>query len=86
MTTSDTGMDFFGWIPETWRMVPEYDLFGFYYTPVILIILGAILLGGVTAWVGDRLRLERFVWHPPLFLIGLIFVYGFLLSLMFLPR
>lgn len=86
MTAGYNGYNLFGWVPDSWRMMPEYDLFGFYCTPVIFIILAAVVLGALTAWLGGRLRLDRLVWHPPLFLLCLIFIYGFLLSLMFLPR
>lgn len=76
----------FGWIPESWRLPPEIDLWGFYLTPVIFIGLGAVVLGLLTAWVAERLALARFVWHPPLFLVALMFIYGFMLALMFLPK
>lgn len=86
MTSRYNDFDLFGWVPESWRLVPEYDILGFYITPMIFIILASILLGALTVWAGGILQLNRLVWHPPLFLLALIFVYGFLLSLMFLPR
>lgn len=86
MTTIAAYFNPFDWIPDTWRFPVELELFGFYLTPVIFIFALALLLGFLTAWIGDRLSLARFIWHPPLFLVAIIFIYGFLLSMMFLPR
>ncbi|WOO39763.1 DUF1656 domain-containing protein [Rubellicoccus peritrichatus] len=86
MTASTSYFNPFGWIPDDWRFPPEVELAGFYLTPIFFVIAAALLLGVVTAWVADRLSLSRFIWHPPLFLIALIFIYGFVLTLMFLPQ
>lgn len=73
-------------VPAGWRLPPEIDVMGFYVTPVILIMMVSLALGVVTVWVGDRFGLARLVWHPPLFLLALIFIYGFALAILFLPR
>lgn len=86
MIVSESYFNPFGWVPDAWRFPPELDLFGFYITPIIVVIVVALLLGMITVWIADRLSLSRFIWHPPLFLIGMIFIYGFVLMLIFLPR
>jgi hypothetical protein len=73
-------------LPENWRLPPEIDVLGFYITPVLPIILVALLLGLLTVRIGDRFGLSRIVWHPPLFLLALIFIYGFVLAILFLPH
>lgn len=86
MTASIGYFNPFGWIPDSWRFPPELEFAGFYITPIFIVIAAALLLGVVTVWIADKLTLTRFIWHPPLFLIALIFIYGFVLTLMFLPR
>lgn len=72
-------------VPPDWRLPAEIDLFGFYLTPIFVVVPAGILLAALSTWLIDRARLTAYIWHPPLFLFSLAVVYGLTLSWMFMP-
>ena len=76
----------FSWIPDSWRLEPELSFLGFYITPLFVIGIVTLILGIITIYLLDRFDCSKYIWHPPLFILALLVVYGVLLSFAFLPR
>lgn len=53
------------------RLPIELNLNGVYFPPWLLSVLAGFLLALVLTAIANRLRLSRFVWHPPLFFVAL---------------
>ena len=86
MFFGETGLRPFNWVPSDWRLPPELSFYGLYYTPTFIIIIAALVLGIISAWVLVRFNVSHYIWHPPLFILALIVIYGLLLSFAFLPK
>ncbi|MDX6806614.1 DUF1656 domain-containing protein [Terrihabitans rhizophilus] len=60
----------------------EFDLYGIFVSPLLVIALTALLLGAVIRRLLHRIGFYRLVWHPALFdLALLIILIGTLLAL-----
>jgi hypothetical protein len=59
----------------------EVSIFGIYVAPFVLMMVGAWLLTVPLRYLGDRIGIARYVWHPALFDIA---VYVIVLSLVVL--
>ena len=63
----------------------EIAIGGIYFPPVLFAILLGVILAGLVARLLNRLRLTRFIWHPPLFFVALSVICTRLVGLYFIP-
>jgi hypothetical protein len=61
-------------------MPKEFDLFGVYLPPMLVVVALAVAAAVATAHLLNRLRMTRFIAAPPLFLIAMVAIYAVLFS------
>jgi len=59
----------------------EVSIFGIFVSPFVLMMLGAWLITMPLRYLGDRIGIARYVWHPALFDMA---IYVIVLSLVVL--
>jgi hypothetical protein len=63
----------------------EISIQGVYVSPYLPSTVAALVLASATAGLLNRLRLSRFLAHPPLVFLALVVIYGGLLSIFVFP-
>jgi len=58
----------------------EFDLYGVYLPPILVVAVWAFAAAVVTAHLLNRFRLTRFIAAPPVFFMAMVAIYGALLS------
>jgi hypothetical protein len=64
---------------------PEIDLLGLFIPWAMIIAVPGFLLAWLTVLILEKLRWTTFIWHLPLFFVGLCLFFTFALGLLFTP-
>jgi len=64
-------------------MLKEINIFGVYFSPFVGELLIALLIFIPVRFAFDRYRIQRYVWHRPLFDISTFVIILSLIGLMF---